>query len=297
MNDRLIDRAVSQNATIARRYWLLGAASQNPVHFETLRQFDASRIARANARMAASDHDLRDDLIVEVPSGLAYYDKLLIAVKAWLDGAVSENPDYRLARMAFRFGARYHTGVRKDGKTPEYQHQVQIALAVRNHLKDLLSPVETLALVFLHDVVEDYGVPLAKIRRRFGDKVADAVDRISKIVDGKKKSRKVYFRGLSGCPISSVAKGFDREHNMESMFGVFDAPKIGRYTDEVIKHFFDMLKTARLNFPEQDGIYESLKNQLEAQVRGAQAFLLEHEIRLKSTPTPTDATAMVHAHR
>lgn len=283
MNDRLNARAAAQNATIARRYWLLGAASQNPVHFNTLRQFDADRIARANARMA-EDEAIADELIVELPDGLAYYDKLCIAVKAWLDGAVSENPDYRLARMAFRFGARYHTGVRKDGKTPEYQHQVQIALAVRNHLKDLLSPVETLALVFLHDVVEDYGVPMAKIHRLFGEKVADAVDRISKVVDGKKKSRKVYFRGLSECPISSVAKGFDREHNMESMFGVFDPPKIGRYTDEVVQNFFAMLKTARLNFPEQDGIYESLKNQLEAQVRGAQAFLLEHEITLRDVP-------------
>lgn len=273
-HQHLTNRSQAQQQTIARRYWLLGAASQNPVHFDTLRRFDAERIERANARQASDD-----DLIIDVPGGLGYYDKLKISIESWLEGAVSETPAYQLAMDAYRFGQQYHTGFRKDGKTPEYQHQVQIALAVRNHLKTLVFPVETLALVFLHDVVEDYHVPLAVIREKFGDRVASAVDRISKVVDGVKKSRKAYFRGLSTCPISSVVKGFDREHNMDSMFGVFAPDKVGRYTEEVVKHFFPMLKTARLNIPEQDGVYESLKNQLEGLVRGAQAFLSEHEQR------------------
>ena len=49
------------------------------------------------------------------------YDKLLVSLRYWLLGR-----EFYTALKAPRYAADYHTGLRKDGVTPEFEHQLRI---------------------------------------------------------------------------------------------------------------------------------------------------------------------------
>ena len=51
------------------------------------------------------------------------YQKLEISLRYYLKGA-----KYTTALKALDFGSRWHNGFRKDRVTPEFQHQIEIAL-------------------------------------------------------------------------------------------------------------------------------------------------------------------------
>ncbi len=57
---------------------------------------------------------------------VAHHAKLLLDLRTWLYGK-----DYFLALDALEFASRYHRGLRKDGKTPEFFHQVFIVNYIR----------------------------------------------------------------------------------------------------------------------------------------------------------------------
>ena len=88
--------------------------------------------------------------------------------------------DYVDVLRAITFAEEYHVGVRKDGVTPEFQHQIEIALHATT-LKGLSNEDESILLqmIMLHDVVEDYNVSLMEIEQRFGPIVAKGVEALS----------------------------------------------------------------------------------------------------------------------
>ena len=109
---------------------------------------------------------------------MGQFEKLKISLRYYLQGAADQNKDFLLVLDAFEFALSYHTGVRKDEVTPEFMHQLETVLFLRTLLSGLKYPAETLAVMILHDVVEDYDVPVEFIRERFGERVAHAVWRI-----------------------------------------------------------------------------------------------------------------------
>ena len=188
------------------------------------------------------------------------YEKLRLTVRYWLLGR-----GYTLALKAMEFASEYHTGQRKDGQ-PEFSHQVWQVAYARTLADLMLFPEETIAVIFLHDVVEDYGVTLAEIERLFGNPIAEAVGRMSKEIEGRKKSGETYFSELGLCPISSVAKGIDRIHNHQTMRNAFKPEKQTDYLGETEDDILPMLKVARRRFPEQESVYENIKHMLIAQM-------------------------------
>lgn len=192
---------------------------------------------------------------------LSTIQKREISLRYWLLGA-----GYERAARAMNFGAGFHTGTRKDGVTPEFDHQISIAHYVRTIASSLLYPEDTLAAVFLHDVREDYDVDDATIRREFGERVADAVDALTKVYKGMKKPVDLYFSDIANDPVASVVKGGDRIHNFQSMPGVFSTAKQISYLDEGGAHFLPMIKSARRKFPAQESAYENIKHVLVSQI-------------------------------
>lgn len=193
------------------------------------------------------------------------YTKKLLTLRSNLTGA-----RYFNALSALEFALRYHTGTRKDGVTPEFQHQVEIALYVLT-LPDLQHREEAIATIFLHDVREDYGVSDGEIQELFNDlafagRVAHAVDCMTKEFRGVKRDEVEVFQAISQDAIASIAKGADRVHNLNSMLGVFTVKKQREYVDEVVVHFLPMLKRARRLFPHQVLAYENIKFVLETQI-------------------------------
>lgn len=201
-----------------------------------------------------------------------YFQKRRIALIHYLAGK-----NYTKALKALAFAERYHTGVRKDGVTPEFQHMLEVALQVLT-LRDLQKEEVTIAAALLHDVREDYNVSYGELFNLFGDEVANAVEKLSKIVDGYKKPNDMYFKEISNCQVASIVKGCDRAHNFQSMPKVFSAVKQKEYIQEGEDFFLPMLKIAQKNFPEQFLAYQNIRHHLKSQI-----YLLKHSLEAAQT--------------
>lgn len=198
------------------------------------------------------------------------YERSKSSLRAWLAGR-----GYNDALRAMKIAETYHTGVRKNG-APEFSHQVaqaHILYALEPHLKE---KEQGFIGVMLHDTTEDYGTVsdaaplqpfrLSDVRTHFGTRSEAIIDRLSKVVDGRKKDVEVYFEMLSEDPTASIVKGLDRIHNHQYMHGAFSQEKRDSYMSETEEHILPMLKRARRNFPEQLPAYELIKIMLHSQM-------------------------------
>ncbi len=200
------------------------------------------------------------------------FEKQLLVLRQQLIGARMFD-----ALVAMEFARSHHTGTRKDGVTPEFSHQIQIALYALT-LPDLRYREEVMATIFLHDVREDMGITDGEIVALFPDpirarRIADAVEAMTKTFRGEKRDEVALFASMAANPIASIAKGCDRIHNLQSMPGVFTPEKQRRYIEEVHDFFFPMLKTARRAFPFQVMAYENIKFVLRSQIELIEAGL------------------------
>lgn len=187
--------------------------------------------------------------------------KLVVSMRYWLQGR-----KYHKALKAMEYAKDFHTGVRKDGLTPEFDHQIKIGHFVRTLEDSLMFPEETLCVVFLHDVCEDYDISFLEIEDKFGKKVADATRLLTKAHRGERVPDSIYYARMHECPIASINKGGDRIHNFQSMPGVFSTEKQMKYIDECQEHILPMLKRAKRLHPEQECAYENIKHMLESQI-------------------------------
>lgn len=196
------------------------------------------------------------------------YERRLSALRGHLRGA-----GFIMALEALEYARTYHAGRRKDG-APEFSHQVSIAFHVLD-LPGLLFPEETIATVFLHDTVEDYGQHHeAIIQSRFGTRVHAGVMSVTKkipvFVDGVKvhvieRDEAELFAAMAREPIGSIVKPADRGHNQKTMGGVFTHEKQISYVDFTDEMILPMLKKARHLFPQQYQAYMLLQDKLESQ--------------------------------
>jgi (p)ppGpp synthase/HD superfamily hydrolase len=185
------------------------------------------------------------------------HEKLKIALRYWALGR-----HYYNVVEAMEFASHLHNGVRKDGITPEFDHQLKIAHYLRTIEQSLLYPSETISAALLHDVVEDKPVPLADIVAKFGTQVGEAVNLVTK---SQHKSDEQYYADMVNNPIASVVKGADRMHNVQTMVGVFTKDKQHRYVVETETLILPMLKQARRQFPKQDAAYHNIRHILISQ--------------------------------
>lgn len=177
------------------------------------------------------------------------YGKLINTISGYLKGK-----GFHMALDALEFGKQYHTGTRKNGITPEFQHQIEIALFAQT-LKEVRHEEVMFAAIFLHDVREDYNIPDKVIRERFGEHVADVVEKLSKKINGVKKSSEEYFSAIATCPTASLVKLCDRINNVSSMTGVFTIEKQKDYLEETEHYFIPLAKVCRKRFPDQSLSY------------------------------------------
>lgn len=209
---------------------------------------------------------------------LQAYEKKRTALKGYCLGR-----DYVDVLRAITFAENYHTGFRKDGVTPEFQHQIEIALYATT-LKGISLEDESklLQMIMLHDVVEDYNVSLVEIEKMFGKDIAEGVEALSKVVNGHKKDMVSYMRDLITFPLAALAKGCDRVHNVQSMRGVFNYTKQQQYGMEVREHFLPMLRAVRDRAPQYRQAINNIKSMLENQVQWVEYL---HESLAEVTPS------------
>lgn len=202
--------------------------------------------------------------------------KLYIALKNRLLGM-----SFFKALEALELARTIHDGVRKDGVTPEFQHQLEIALHSTT-LKGVDAILEKLVIVcLLHDVPEDYpkyivdfaGKSLSiqsHIAKAFGKKIAADLT----LLDKNMAEKDDYFARISESLFACLAKLMDRCNNFQSMRrGNFSLEKQGRYADEVEFKFLPMAKKARKSFPEYGDAFYSLELMLKSQLEHVRDYL------------------------
>jgi (p)ppGpp synthase/HD superfamily hydrolase len=215
------------------------------------------------------------------------FQKARIALRYWLQGA-----GWHDALIAMDAAERVHLGLRKDGTTPEFAHQVSIAQFVRTLTPSLIHPEATMATVFLHDVPEDYGIRAEEVTRGFRSPdvaafTLPAVEALTKTFRGAKRLEAAVFDAIARDPVASIVKPADRIDNQGSMVGVFTLAKQKSYIAETEAFILPALKEAKRRFPEQELAYENLKAMLGSQIAllGAVHAVLERE----PDPEPEEA--------
>lgn len=203
------------------------------------------------------------------------YEKMKIALRAFLQGR-----KYYTALRAMDFAEQRHNGTRKDGQ-PEFSHQVSQALYAITMVDLLMFPEETICVIFLHDIIEDKHVSHKELVELFGKVIGDATLKMSKVVDGMRIPDDIYYKVLATCPIASIAKGFDRVHNLMTMLGGFKPEKQKSYIAETLEKTVPMLKTGRRSFPEQQPVYENIKFVMTNQVQLYNALHASIEMLVK----------------
>lgn len=197
---------------------------------------------------------------------LALYAKKKASLRYRLHGMAMADKEWFTPLKALDFAERHHVGIRKDGVTPAFMHQVEMALYAMTLLPHFLFPVRVITAILLHDTPEDTLVTHEEIRDLFGKEVSHDVQLLTKEYKGEKKNIVEYFEEMAFNPVASIGKGIDRINNQSTMAGVFKLAKQIEYCEETRKYFFQMLKTARRLFPEQELAYENIKFVLTTQI-------------------------------
>lgn len=205
------------------------------------------------------------------------FEKLFISLRYYLISAAKSNKAYIPTLNMLEFAKDIHVGTRKDGFTPEFQHQLEIAHFIRTLSSELRNPALVIGLCLGHDVLEDYSnkgpfVTHEQIVAVSGQEMADEILTISKEYKGVKLSTEEYFSNLSKTPHGSIAKGGDRIHNQGSMATVFTNHKQLSYIDETENFILPMLKVARRTFFDQEAAYENIKFVLKSQMTFVKAY-------------------------
>lgn len=203
------------------------------------------------------------------------FSKLYIALKFRLHGM-----GFFKALVALEKGRDIHNGFRKDGKTPEYQHQLEMALLILT-LKDVQELEDTIIGALLHDTLEDYPQAVSEswIIEQFGMDVLQTLHYLDK---NRWENYEIYFGNLTKNMKGSLIKLCDRINNFQSMNrGKFTIEKQKKYAEEVQKYFLVMAKRARKLFPRQMDAYYNLETMLKNQYELIQLFIAASEAKEK----------------
>jgi (p)ppGpp synthase/HD superfamily hydrolase len=189
------------------------------------------------------------------------FQKREISLRYWLQGK-----GFHRALKCMEFAKAVHCGVRKDGFTPEFDHQISIAHYVRTLLPSLIYPEETICAVFGHDLGEPpYNYPRSEYEPVFGELASEAIVCMTKKYRDVVLEESVVFDRIARNPIASIAKYADRVHNLQTMPTVFTHTKQRSYVGDVKRAFLPAIKVSRRLFPEQEAAYENVKHVLVGQ--------------------------------
>lgn len=176
------------------------------------------------------------------------------------------------ALNAYDFAKGLHIGLRKDGVTPEFQHQIEIALYATT-LRGVIDEEKLIMCILLHDAMEDYDIAHKEMQASFGDEVFEAIWCVTKVYQGVKRDPVALFESMAKNHLASMTKGLDRIHNQQYMQGVFSHGKQNFYIGETEDFILPMLKQADRNFPQQHLAYMNVRVMLKSQIALIRAML------------------------
>ncbi len=189
--------------------------------------------------------------------------------------------------------------VRKDGKTPSALHEVTQAVWFISCIEDGLhvdDPEGILAVIFSHDLGEDFGVlpedlsRYLRNERGFMDSLAideflenfDVISkRYGKTGAPRYKNDYEYYLAIQKMKNASVAKMIDRAHNIMTLIGVKenegpeDKMRMTVYVAKTLQLQSDYVRDASLAFPSQAEIYKALEFVIEQEAQVCRYYIVD----------------------
>ena len=157
------------------------------------------------------------------------YRKLLRSIKSDMD-----DTDRRNIRMAYEIAVDAHSKQRRKSGEPYILHPIEVARICAEEIG--LGPTAIVAAL-LHDTVEDTLVTLPEIKEKFGEKIANLVDGLTKLKSdyNQTSAQAENFKKVLTTLVEDVRvvliKMADRLHNMRTLqfqpcpsFGFIAAP-------------------------------------------------------------------------
>lgn len=212
--------------------------------------------------------------------------------------------DILAIKPAFEFAQETHKNEKRMSGEPYFTHPVSVSL----HVAQLKLDADAISASLLHDVVENQGIKIETIKKRFGDEVAFLVEAVTKVdsvhykgVEREVESLRKMFLALAQDIRVVIIKLMDRLHNMETL--EFQAPKkqqrIAEETLELYAPLADRLgiweikaKLEDLAFPfVNPQKYIWLKSQVESQRKHGKELLeklrprVEYELKKEGVKT------------
>ena len=126
------------------------------------------------------------------------------------------NLNYNQINAAISWAKKYHAGQLRATGEPYYSHPLEVAYLVSDHI----IKTEVIVGSILHDIVEDTEVTLDMISNKFGSRVAEIVDRLTRDrPDGTKLSVEAILQNayLAGDLEVILIKLLDRVHNLRTL--------------------------------------------------------------------------------
>lgn len=109
---------------------------------------------------------------------------------------------------AFLYASEMHAGQKDRAGKPYILHPVHVAVFTAEQTDD----PEIITAAMLHDTIEDTDATLEDIRSRFGNRITEIVDRMSRR-EGEDYFR--YVRRTAENPDAALVKRADLRHNMD----------------------------------------------------------------------------------
>jgi RelA/SpoT family (p)ppGpp synthetase len=152
---------------------------------------------------------------------------------------------------AYNFALEAHQNQKRDEGVPYIIHPV----AVAKILTDLKLDSATITTGLLHDTIEDTKVTYEKVKKEFGEEVANLVDGVTKISELESKasadSKAENFRKLILATSKDIrvllVKLADRLHNMRTIQFVKDKEKIIRKAKETMEIYAPLADRMGMN--------------------------------------------------
>jgi len=153
--------------------------------------------------------------------------------------AYDPRADLRLIEGAYALAAEAHAPQRREDGQPYIVHPVAVAEILAGYRLD----AATIATALLHDTVEDTGVTLAEIEKRFGREIARLVDGVTKLtrleLQSERTKQAENFRKLVLAMSEDIrvllVKLADRLHNMRTLGAKADPEKRRKTARETLE--------------------------------------------------------------
>ena len=189
--------------------------------------------------------------------------------------------------QALNYARKLHKGQARKSGEPYIIHPLTMACqAVSMGVND----DNIVAAILLHDVVEDCGVSVNDLP--VNKEVKEAVHLLTYVKPEKYKERdgegssllvvkSNYYDEISKNRIASIAKLFDRCHNVSSMAGTFTKEKLNDYIEETDMFVLPLLRETKDNFPEYQDILFVLKYHIVSVLDSIKGVMLTYDIDFK----------------